>query len=143
MNDDLQHSNFKGDAYNEVERNDIHMDVNIDMEPSTNLQLQHKHMSIDGKDNDDLVLDIAKLFGSLTMSSEFSVYVIPHHLSSTIFKKRRQIKKSQILQGPFTDPTKRKKLRKEIGYSSNSFNPLRLIFEEALESFRRWMTQDQ
>ena len=94
MNNSLQHSNLKGDAYNEIERNGIHMNVNIGMEPSICLQLTHKHISIDGKDNDDQVIDIAKLFSSPTMPTEFSVYVIPHHLSSTIFKKRRQIKKS-------------------------------------------------
>ena len=60
MNDDLQHSNLKGDAYNEVERNEIHMDVNIDIEPSTDLQHKHKYISIDGKDNDDPINDIAK-----------------------------------------------------------------------------------
>ena len=94
MNDDLQHSNLKGDAYDEVERDDIHMDVNIGMEPSTDLQHKYKHISIDGKDNGDPIIDIAKLFCSPTMPSEFSVYVIPHHLSLTIFKKKRQIKKS-------------------------------------------------
>ena len=92
INYDLQRSNLKGDAYNEVKRNDIHIDVNIGMEPSTYLQHKHKYkhryISIDGKDNDDPVNDIAKLFGSLTMPSEFSIYVIPHHISSTIFKKR-------------------------------------------------------
>ena len=127
MNDDIQCSNLKGDAYNEVERNDVHMDVNIGMEPSTDLQHKHNCISIDWKDNDDPINDIAKLFGSPTMPSEFSIYVIPHHLSSTIFKKRREIKKSRILQDPFIDPTKRKKLKKEIGYSSTSFNPLRSI----------------
>ena len=132
MNDNLQRSNLKGDAYNEVKRNNIHMDVNIGMEPSTDLQHKQKYIFIDGKDNDDPINDIAKFFGSPTMLSEFSVYVIPHHLSSTIFKKRRQIKKSRILQDPFTDPTKRKKLRKEIDHSSTSFNPLRSISKEAL-----------
>ena len=122
MNDDLQRSNLKGDKYNEVERNNIHMDVNIGMEPSTDLQHKHKYISIDGKDIDDPINDIVKLFGSPTMPSEFSVYVILHHLSFTIFKKRHQMKKSRILQDPFTDSTKRKKLRKEIGYSSTSFN---------------------
>ena len=105
MNDDLQHSNLKGDAYNEVERNDIHMNMNIGMKPSIDLQLQHQHIFIDEKDNDDLAIDIVKLFGSPAMPSEFSVYVIPHQLSSTIFQKRRQIKKYQILKDPFTCPT--------------------------------------
>ena len=47
--------------------------------------------------NDDPVIDIAKLFGTPTMSGEFLVYVIPHHLSSTILKQRHEIKKSCIL----------------------------------------------
>ena len=51
----------------------------------------------DDYSNDDLVIDIAKLFGTITMSGEFSVYVIPHHLSSTIFKQAHEIKKSYIL----------------------------------------------
>ena len=87
------------------------------MEASKNLQLVEKHTTKELKDdysNDDSVIDIAKLFGIPTISDEFSVYVIPHHLSSTIFKRRCEIKKSCILQHPFIDPTKRKKLRKEI-----------------------------
>ena len=40
----------------------------------------------DDYSNDDPVIDITKLFGTPTMSGEFLVYVIPHHLSPTIFK---------------------------------------------------------
>ncbi|RVW84124.1 hypothetical protein CK203_053554 [Vitis vinifera] len=130
----------------EVERNDIPMDVNIDMEASRNLQLAEKHMTKELKDDysiDDPVIDIAKLFGTPTMSGEFSVYVIPHHLSPAIFKRRREIKKSHILQHLFTDPTKRKKLRKEIEKPLTSFDPLHPISEEALESFQKWMSDDQ
>ena len=122
------------------------MDVNIYMEASRNLQLAEKHMTKELKDDysiDDPVIDIAKLFGTPTMSGEFSVYVIPHHLSPAIFKRRREIKKSRILQHPFTDPTKRKKLRKEIEKPLTSFDPLRPISEEALESFQKWMSDDQ
>ena len=97
----------------------------------------------DDYSNDDPVIDIAKLFGTPTMSGEFSVYVIPHHLSFAIFKRRREIKKSRILQHPFTDPTKRKKLRKEIEKPLTSFDPLHPISEEALESFQKWMSDDQ
>ena len=93
--------------------------------------------------NDDPVIDITKLFGTPTMSGEFLVYVIPHHLSPTIFKRRREIKKSCILQHPFIDPTKRKKLRKEIKEPLTLFDPLRPTSEEALESFRKWMSDDQ
>ena len=77
------------------------------------------------------------------MLGEFSVYVIPYHLSPTIFKRRHEIKKSRILQHPFTDPTKRKKLRKEIEEPLTLFDPLRPTSEEALESFRKWMSNDQ
>ena len=83
-----------------MEKNDIPLDVNIGMEASRNLQLAEKHMTKELKDdysNDDSVIDIAKLFGIPTISDEFSVYVIPHHLSSTIFKQAHEIKKSYIL----------------------------------------------
>ena len=96
----------------------------------------------DDYSNDDLVIDIAKLFGTPTMSAEFSVYVIPHHLSPTIFKRKREIKKSRILQHPFTDPTKRKKLRKEIKEPLILFDPLHPTFEQTLKSFRKWMSDD-
>ncbi|XP_034689205.1 uncharacterized protein LOC117917086 [Vitis riparia] len=137
---------FEDVTDDEVERNDIPMDVNIDMEASRNLQLAEKHMTKELKDDysiDDPVIDIAKLFGTPTISGEFSVYVIPHHLSPAIFKRRREIKKSHILQHPLTDPTKRKKLRKEIEKPLTSFDPLRPISEEALESFQKWMSDDQ
>ncbi|XP_059598017.1 uncharacterized protein LOC132254942 [Vitis vinifera] len=146
MGFDFQIGIFEDVTDDEVERNDIPMDVNIDMEASRNLQLAEKHMTKELKDDysiDDPVIDIAKLFGTPTMSGEFSVYVIPHHLSPAIFKRRREIKKSRILQHPFTDPTKRKKLRKEIEKPLTSFDPLRPISEEALESFQKWMSHDQ
>ncbi|RVW59689.1 hypothetical protein CK203_101032 [Vitis vinifera] len=113
--DDLRHE--KDD---EVEKNDIPLDVNIGMEASRNLQLAEKHMTKELKDdysNDDSVIDIAKLFGTPTISDEFS--------------------------HPFTDPTKRKKLRKEIEEPLTLFDPLRPTSEEALESFRKWMSNDQ
>ena len=122
------------------------MDVNSAMEASRNLQLVEKHMTKELKDdysNDDPVIDIAKLFGTPTMLGEFSVYVIPYHLSPTIFKRRREIKKSRILQHPFTDPTKRKKLRKEIEEPLALFDLLCPTPEEALESFQKWMSDHQ
>ena len=146
MGFDFQTGIFEDVTDDEVERNDIPMDVNIDMEASRNLQLAEKHMTKELKDDysiDDPVIDIAKLFGTPTMSGEFSVYVIPHHLSPAIFKRMREIKKSHILQHPFTDPTKRKKLRKEIKEPLTLFDPLRPTSEEALESFRKWMSDDQ
>ena len=97
----------------------------------------------DDYSNDDLVIDIAKLFGTPTMSAEFSVYVIPHHLSPTIFKQRHEIKMSHILQYPFTYPTKRKKQRKEIEEPLTLFDHLRPTSEETLKSFQKWMSDDQ
>ena len=89
MGFDFQTEIFEDVINDEVERNDIPMNVTIGMEASRNLQLVEKHMTKELKDdysNDDLVIDIAKLFGTPTMSVEFSVYVIPYHLSPTIFK---------------------------------------------------------
>lgn len=47
----------------------------------------------DDYSNDDPAIDIAKLFGIPSMPDKFSIYVIPHHLSPTIFKLRCEIKK--------------------------------------------------
>ncbi|KAL6328480.1 hypothetical protein AAG906_038355 [Vitis piasezkii] len=73
----------------------------------------------DDYSNDDPIIDIAKLFGTPTMSGEFSVY----------------IKKSRILQHPFTDPTKRKKLRKEIDESLTLFD---LLHPTSKEIKKKW-----
>ena len=84
MGFDFQTGIFEDVINDEVERNDIPMNVTIGMEASRNLQLVEKHMTKKLKDdyfNDDPIIDIAKLFGTPTMSGEFSVYVIPHHLS--------------------------------------------------------------
>ena len=97
----------------------------------------------DDYSNDDLVIDIAKLFGIPTMSGKFSIYVIPHHLSPTIFKSRCEIKKSYILLHPFTYLTKRKKIRKEIGEPLTLFDHLCPTSKEALKSFRKWISHDQ
>ena len=89
MGFDLQTGIFEDVIDDEVERNDIPMDVNIGMEVSRNLQLAEKNMTKELKDdysNDDPIIDIAKLFGTPTMTGEFSVYVIPYHPSPTIFK---------------------------------------------------------
>ena len=96
-----------------VEKNDIPMDVNIGMETFRDLQFAQKHMTRELKDdysNDDPIIDIANQFINPTMVGEFSINVIPYHLSSTIFKWRCEIKKSHILQRPFIDPTKKRKL---------------------------------
>ena len=143
MKDDLKHKNLNDDRDNEVERNYIPMDVNISMKPSTGLQLQHKHISRHGKNDyssdDHLVIDIDKLFRTPLMSSDD----IPHQISPTIFKQRREMKISRMLRDPYTDPTKRNILRKEIREPSLSFNHLCSISKEAFEPFRKWMSQDR
>ena len=96
-----------------MEKNDIPMDVNIGMETFRDLQFAQKHMARELKDdysNDDPIIDIANQFINPTMVGEFSINVIPYHLSSTIFKWRCEIKKSHILQRPFIDLTERRKL---------------------------------
>ncbi|RVW41766.1 hypothetical protein CK203_113414 [Vitis vinifera] len=120
MGFDFQTGIFEDVTDDEVERNDIPTDVNIGMETFKNLQLAKKHMTKELKDdysNDDLVIDIAKLFGTITMSGEFS--------------------------HSFTNPTKRKKLRKKIEEPLTLFDPLHPTSEEALESFQKWMSYDQ
>ena len=117
------------------------MNVNISMKPF--IDLQHKHISIDEKDNDDLVIDIANLFGSLTIPSKFSVYAIPHHLSSTIFKKRHQIKKISNFTRSFYRSNEEKEIEERNWIFFNFINPFHSISREALESFQRWMTQDE
>ena len=54
------------------------------------------------------------------------VHVFPHQLSSNIFKRIREIKKSHLLQHPFIDPTKRRKLlMSKTDITSSIFDPLR------------------
>ena len=54
------------------------------------------------------------------------VHVSPHQLSPNIFKRRREVKKSHLLQHPFTDPTKRRKLlMSKTDITSSIFDPLR------------------
>ena len=97
------------------------------------------------KDDDmifDLIVDIAKLFDTPTISGNFSVYVFPKQLSPTIFKRRRELKKSYFLQSPFTNSTKRMKIRKERKTTSK-FNHLQSISEEAREAFHKWLSLQQ
>ena len=88
------------------------------------------------------IVDIAKLFDTSTVSRNFSIYVFPKQLSPTIFKRRRELKKSYFLQPSFTDPTKRRKIRKE-GEATSDFNPLQSISEEAREAFHKWLSLEQ
>ena len=69
-----------------------------------------------------------------SLSANFLIYVLSKQLSSTIFKQMRELKKPYFLQHPFTDTTKKRKIRKE-GETSLDFNPLQSISEEARKSF--------
>ena len=54
------------------------------------------------------------------------VHVFPHQLSLDIFKRIREVKKSHLLQHPFIDPTKRRKLlMSKTDITSSIFDPLR------------------
>ncbi|KAL6330472.1 hypothetical protein AAG906_040402 [Vitis piasezkii] len=144
MGFDFQTGIFEDVTDDEVERNDIPMDVNIDMEASRNLQLAEKHMTKELKDDysiDDPVIDIAKLFGTPTMSKSFR-YVIPHHLSPPFLSEGVRLKVS-YLTAPFYRSHQEKETKKEIEKPLTSFDPLRPISEEALESFQKWMSDDQ
>ncbi|RVW77003.1 hypothetical protein CK203_036886 [Vitis vinifera] len=97
---DFQTGIFEDVTDDEVERNDIPMDVNIDMEASRNLQLAEKHMTKELKDDysiDDPVIDIAKLFGIPTISSEFS-----HIDVAFFFFQKRQIENPHLFPQKFT-----------------------------------------
>ena len=48
-----------------------------------------------------------------SLSANFLIYVPSKQLSPTIFKRMRKLKKSYFLQHPFTNPTKKRKIRKE------------------------------
>ncbi|KAL6325150.1 hypothetical protein AAG906_022995 [Vitis piasezkii] len=96
----------------------------------------------DDYSNDDPIIDIAKLFSTPTMLGEFSIYVIPHHLSPAIFKLRCEIK-SRVSCSTLYRSSKRKKLRKEIEKPLTLFDHLHPISKEALESFQKWISDDQ
>ena len=111
----------------------------------TNIVVAEKHIIGMEKDDDvifDPIVDIAKLFDTPTISDNFSIYVFPKQLSITIFKRRHELKKSYFLQPPFTNPTKRRKIRKE-GETTSYFNPLQFIYEEAREVFHKWLSLQQ
>ena len=53
------------------------------------------------------------------------VNVFSHQVSPNIFKRRREVKKSYLLQHPFIDPTKRRKLvMTKTDIASSIFDPL-------------------
>ena len=114
-------------------------------EEITNIVVAEKHIIGMEKDDDvifDPIVDIAKLFDTPTILDNFSIYVFPKQLSITIFKRRHELKKSYFLQPPFTNPTKRRKIRKE-GETTSYFNPLQFIYEEAREVFHKWLSLQQ
>ena len=114
-------------------------------EEITNIVVAEKHIIGMEKDDDvifDPIVDIAKLFDTLTVSGNFLVYVFPKQLSPTIFKRRCELKKSYFLQPPFIDPTKKRKIRKERETTSD-FNHLQSISDEARETFHKWLSLQQ
>ena len=53
------------------------------------------------------------------------IHVFTHQLSPNIFKRIREVKKSHLLQHPFTDPTKRRKLlMSKTDITSSILDPL-------------------
>ena len=127
------------------DENHGHIDVKINIEEIIDIVATKKHIIGMEKDADvifDPIVDIAKLFDTSTVSDNFSVYVFPKQLSPTIFKRRRELKKSYFLQPPFTDLTKRRKIRKE-GETTSDFNHLQSISDEARETFHKWLSLQQ
>ena len=127
------------------DENHDHIDVKTNTEEITVIVAAEKHIIGMEKDDDVIfnpIIDIAKLFDTPTVSGNFSVYVFPKQLSPTIFKQRRELKKSYFLQPPLTDPTKKRKNRNE-GETTSDFNPLQSISEEAREAFHKWLSLQQ
>ena len=87
----------------------------------------------------DAVVDIVKLFDTLSLLGNFSVYVFPKQLSSIIFKRRRKLKKSYFLQPPLIDYTKIRKIKNE-GKTPSDFNSLLSIFKETRKTFYKWLS---
>ena len=90
------------------DKNHGHIDVKTNTKEITDIVATEKHIIGMEKDDDvifDPIVDISKLFDTATVSSNFSVYVFPKQLASTIFKRICELKKSYFLQPPFTDPT--------------------------------------
>ena len=68
-------------------------------------------------------------------------YLYPHQTSSYVFKRKREVKKSYILQHSFIDPIKRKTmLVSKFNMSSIAFDPLRLPSTEALTAFTKYFS---
>ena len=71
------------------------------------------------------------------------VHVFPHQLSSNIFKRIREIKKSHLLQHPFIDPTKRMKLlMSKTDITSSIFDPLRPSSMEAKVAYTEYINYE-
>ena len=136
---------FESVMEDKEDENHDHIDVKTNTKEIPYIVVVEKHIIGMKKDDDVIfypIIDIAKLFDTPTISGNFSVYVFPKQLSPTIFKRRRELKKSYFLQPPFTDPTKRRKIRKE-GETTSDFNPLQSIFEEAREAFHKCLSLQQ
>ena len=102
------------------------MDAKTNKKDITNIVVAEKHIIGIEKDDDvsfDAVVDIAKLFDTLSLLGNFSVYVFPKQLSSIIFKQRRKLKKSYFLQPLLINHTNIRKIKNE-GETPPNFNHL-------------------
>ena len=107
MGFDFQTGIFEDVTDDEVERNDIPMDVNIDMEASRNLQLAEKHMTKELKDDysiDDQLLILPSCLvpqlcrASFQYMSYLTIYLLPF-LSEDV-RLKSLISYSTLLQIP-------------------------------------------
>ena len=71
------------------------------------------------------------------------VHVFPHQLSPNIFKRRREVKKSHLLQHPFTYPTKRRKLlMSKTNITLSTFDPLQPPSMEAKTTYTKYINDE-
>ena len=107
---------FESVMEDKEDENHDHIYVKTNTKEITYIVAVEKHIIGMEKDDDvifDPIIDIAILFDTPTVSGNFLVYVFPKQLSPTIFKRRHELKKFYFLQSPFTNPTKRMKIRKK------------------------------
>ena len=79
---------FESVMEDKEDENHGHIDVKINIEEIIDIVATKKHIIGMEKDADvifDPIVDIAKLFDTLTVSGNFLVYVFPKQLSPTIF----------------------------------------------------------
>ena len=70
-------------------------------------------------------------------------HLYPHQVSPYVFKRKREVKKSYVLQHPFTNPTKKKKmLMSKFSKPSIAFDLLRLPSSKALTTFIEYFSKN-